>query len=143
MTYDQQLKIWLKQPEQKDININASEKLLGLQRGIISNWLAKNDERPLKFEYIPIIVKHFNKRGFITECETLTIKDLLLDKNFKAIYCPKKRGNTLFFDKPSKCYLTISNIHEIFRSSNEWYIYLQNSDMWLFGDEKIDVIRCH
>jgi len=141
MTYDQQLKVWLKLPEQKDININASEKLLGLRRGIISNWLAKNDERPLKFEYIPRIVKHFNKRGFITDPETLTIKDLLRDENFKVIYEPKKRGNTLFFDKPSKCYLVISDIHEIFRSSTDWYIYLQNSDMWLFSDEKIDVIK--
>ena len=139
-TYDQQLKVWLKLPEQKDININASEKLLGLRRGIISNWLAKNDERPLKFEYIPIIVKHFNKRGFITECETLTVKDLLLDKNFKAIYCPKKRGNTLFFDKPSKCYLAISDVKEISRWYSEWRIDIEDST-WYFSDENIDVFK--
>jgi len=140
-TYDQQLKIWLKQPAQNDINISASEQLLGLRRGIISNWLAKNDERPLKFEYIPRIIKHFNKRGFITECETLTVKYLLQDENFKAIYAPKKRGNTLFFDKPSKCYLAISDIKCITRDFEGWYILLEIGSMWLFMNEKIDVIK--
>jgi len=140
MTYEKQLKAWLKHPNQIDINILAVERCLGLNKGTISKWI-QNDSKLLKFENVPIILKHFCKRGFYPVAESLTLQDLMRDKNFRSMFKVQKRGDYLAFAYPSRYHIDIDSIVETTRDKHGWYVELKDKTVSFCEGSILEILK--